>query len=320
MRRGGKSAGSFASNNLFVLAVTLLVFKDREGFAAISVLIAAILFFPLSADPLRKLPRARMAVWPIGRLERGLLRILSIALNPVAWVLAWLALRKAVTWELWAAVALLFAVAFAIPGRAGEGRPAWFRAMPHFPVALDQLIRNNLRQTFATLDFYCALAIAAGGFAFRCAGSLPPAAFLPMSLVVTMALSTYATNLFGLDGTTGMTRYRLLPIAAWQVLAAKDAAFLLVTIALTLALSPMAALAAAFVGLAYGHYASVAHRHADARWRFATSKGLAGGLLQMVAMALAGAAVIDGSPWALVPCAGLYAWSTWHWSRGFETA
>jgi len=319
VRRGAKSAGSFASNNLFVVSVALLFFKDPGGFLSINLLIALVLFFPLSADPLRRIPAVRLALWPLGRSQRGLLRILSVWLNPVAWVLALLALRQAVTWELWAALAALFVLAFLAPGRAPGGRRSLFRAVPHFPGALDQLIRKNLREAFATLDFYCALLLAAVGVGFRAAGHLPREALFPMSIAVVLALSTHAANLFGLDG-GGMTRYALLPIPGWQVLAAKDAAFLLIALALTLPLAPLAGFAAALAGLAYGHYASVTRRHAGVRWRFATAAALGGGLLQVVAMALAAAAVIDGSLWFLLPVALVYAWSLRHWGRAVVVA
>jgi hypothetical protein len=319
-RRGAKSAGSFASNNLFVLAVALLLFKDPGGFLSIDALMALVLFFPLSADPLRKVPAARLAAWPLGRGERGLLRILSIWLNPIAWLVALLALRKAVTWQLWAAVVCLFAIAFLAPGRGIGGRPTLFRAIPRFPGPLDQLIRKDLREIFATLDFYCALLLAAVTFGFRLAGLVPRDALFPMSIAVVLALSTYAGNLFGLDGDSGMTRYRLLPLPGWQVVAAKDAAFLLVVFVLTLPLLPLAAIAAALAGLAYGHYASVTRRHPDARWRFSTSAALAGGLLQIVFMVFAATAVIDGSPWLLPACLAIYTWSAWHWGRALAAA
>jgi hypothetical protein len=190
--------------------------------------------------------------------------------------------------------------------------------LPHFPGPLDQLIRKNLREALATLDFYCAFLLAAVCFCFRVAGALPREALLPMSVAVLLALSTCAANLFGLDGDGGMTRYRLLPIPAWQVLAAKDAAFLLIVLTLTLSLAPLAALAGALIGLAIGHYGSVRRRHPERRWRFATASGIAGALLQMAAIAFAAASVVNGSVLFLVPCVALYAWSTWHWGKALE--
>jgi hypothetical protein len=315
VRRGGKSAGSFASNNLFLVSVAFLFFKDPGAFVSLNVLIALVLFFPLSADPLRKIPAARLALWPLTRRERALVRILAPWLNPMPWLLAALALHKGIAVELWALIAGLFAIAFLAPALPLGGRQNLFRAMPHFPGALDQLIRKNLREALCTLDFYCALLVSAAALAFRCAGQLPREALFPMTMPVMLALSTYAGNLFGLDGRGGLTRYRLLPIPGWQVLAAKDAAFLLIAVALTLPLSPVGGLAAALAGLAYGHYASVNRRRPETRWRFSTAASFSGGLLQVVAMALAAAGAIDGSVLLLAPCAAAYAWSTWHWGK-----
>jgi len=322
VRRGGKRAGSFASNNLFVVSVALLFFKDPGGFLSLNVLIGLVLFFPLSADPLRKIPPARLGLWPLERGERGLLRVLSLWLNPVACVLAAVAFRRTVTWGLWAAMAALFAVAFIAPRVPRGGPYSLLPGMPHFPGVLDQLIRKNLRASLTTLDFYCALAIATAGCGFRAAGLLPREAFLPMSIGVILALSTCAANLFGLDGEQGMMRYRLLPLAGWQVLAAKDAAFLLVALVLTAPLSPAGGMAAAITALAYGHYASVMRRHPDTRWRFSTTTSAVGGLLQVVVMATAAAGVVNGSVLVLLPCAAAYAWSTWYWGKALmrETA
>ena len=47
-------------------------------------------------------------------------------------------------------------------------------------------------------------------------------------------MSSYAQCLFGLDGEGGRSRYRLLPVRGWQLLLAKDAAFLIVLLPLTL--------------------------------------------------------------------------------------
>jgi hypothetical protein len=65
-----------------------------------------------------------------------------------------------------------------------------------------------------------------------------------MTIMVMLALSTCAQTLFGLDGDGGMTRYRLLPVPGWQILAAKDVPFLLASLVMTLPLAPSAGLAA----------------------------------------------------------------------------
>jgi hypothetical protein len=307
-------------NNLFVASLALLFFKDPGGFVSLNALAAAVLFFPMSADPLRKIPPVRLALWPLGPGERGLLRLLAMGFNPMPWALAALALRKSLALDLWALISGIFALAFVASTLPAGSWLIPFRMVPHFPGALDQLIRKNLRQTVCTLDFYCALLIGTAGLASRCAGVLPRQAFLPLTMLIVLALSTSAANLFGLEKDAGMTRYRLLPIPGWQVLAAKDAAFLIVTFVLTLPLSPIGGLAAGVTGLACGHFASVNRRHADVRWRFSTNASVGGGLLQMAVMGVAAAGAANGTPLLLIPCLVAYMWSAWHCGRRLEVS
>src|SRR5438105_2408015 len=76
IRRDAKSIGSFASNNFFLVSVIFLALKDPGAFVSLNFLIGMVLFFPLSTDPLRKVPRVRLAIWPLAPREHRLLRIL----------------------------------------------------------------------------------------------------------------------------------------------------------------------------------------------------------------------------------------------------
>jgi hypothetical protein len=89
-----------------------------------------------------------------------------------------------------------------------------------------------------TKQFGPLTAVNALSFGFRAAGLLPAQALLPLTILVMLALSTHAQTLFGLEGDAGMTRYQLLPVPPWQILAAKDAPFLLLLLLLTLPLAP----------------------------------------------------------------------------------
>ena len=112
-----------------------------------------------------------------------------------------------------------------------------WRRVPQFPGPLNQLVRKNMREILATLDFYCALILSLAVLAYRVFGpALPPEAFMAMTVLVVGAMSSYAQCLFGLDGEGGLSRYRLLPVRGWQLLLAKDVAFLAVVIPLTLPL------------------------------------------------------------------------------------
>jgi hypothetical protein len=139
-----------------------------------------------------------------------------------------------------------------------------------------------------------------------------------MSLVIMLALSGYAQCLFGLDSAGGLTRYRLLPLRGWQILLAKDAAFLIVALALTLALNPLAGLAAALVVLAVGHEQAVKHLRRQVRWRFSTGASLGNGVVQVPAMFIATYGVTRTNILLIIPCLAVYAISLWWFGRRME--
>jgi hypothetical protein len=248
-----------------------------------------VLLFPLSTDPLRKIPASRLALW---------------------------AARGRVSLGLWASVAGVFVAAFLLSEIPfTRGGTVWVR-VPHFPGRWDQLIRKNLREIVCTLDFYCALLLSLGAVACRIVRlPLPPQAFLAMTVLVVLALSSYTQCLFGLDGAGGLARYRLLPLRGWEVLAAKDAAFLAIAIPLTLPLSPLAGLAAS---LAMGHAPSVIRPRPQSRWRFSTGAGVVSGLLHAAFMTMAASGVYLSSPLYLLPVAAVWAGSTWYYGRRLE--
>ena len=313
VRRDLTTVGSFSGNNLFVVSMALLFLKDPGAFVALNAFIGLVLFIPLSADPLRVLPRDRMAVWPLSAGERRWLRILSPWLNPVMWLIAALAVWKHVSLGVFALAAGVFAIGFVLPSLPPARKGVW-RHLPNFPGPLNQLMRKNLRETLSTLDFWCSAMVSAVSLGFRAAGLLPAEALLPLTMVVMLAFSTYAQTLFGLDGDGGITRYRLLPVPGWQILAAKDAPFLLVALLMTLPLAPTAGLAAALASLAMGHHASVAHHSDQMRWRFSSGVSFGTSIFQVVVMC-ATAAAVHAMPLLMVLCAGGYAWSTWWYGR-----
>jgi hypothetical protein len=316
VRRDLQTVGSFSGNNLFVVGVAFLFLGDSGVFVTLSAIIGLVLFIPLSADPLHVLPRDRLSVWPLTTGEHRLLRILSPWLNPVTWLIAALAVWKHVSTGLWALAAGVFAIGFVLPSLPPARQGVW-RRLPNFPGPLNHLIRKNLRETLSTLDFWCGAVVSALCLGFRAAGLLPGEALLPMTMVVMLALSTYAQTLFGLDGDGGMTRYCLLPVPGWQILAAKDAPFLLVSVLMTLPLAPAAGLAAALSALAMGHHASVTHHSNQTRWRFSSGVSFGTSMFQVIVMSAAAAAV-RAIPLLVVLCAGVYAWSTRRYGRMAE--
>jgi len=176
-----------------------------------------------------------------------------------------------------------------------------------------------VRELLSTLDFYCALLLSAVTLAYRLLGRpLPAEAFLAVTILVVLALSSYAQCLFGLDGAGGLSRYRLLPLRGWQILCAKDAAFLLVLAPLLLALAPWPGFGAAFVALAIGQAPSVRIVRPQMRWRFSSGSSVVTGLIQAGIMGTAAAGIQFTSVWLLAPCIIAWALSVWGCGRILE--
>jgi hypothetical protein len=140
---------------------------------------------------------------------------------------------------------------------------------------------------FAVLDTYLAILLSAGGIAYRVlAAPADPAAFPILALLVALALSTGAQVLFGLDSTSAMTRYRLLPLCGWQILLAKDAALLAILTLLVLPLNLPAGLTFLLTALAIGHFPSVSRPLPQLRWRFHGGRMISGVPLAIAGFAL----------------------------------
>ena len=71
--RDTKSLQSLATNNFLLFSVYLL--EDAGLF--VYLVLALVMLFPLCADPLRKIPRERLACWHLTPGQMGLLRAAS---------------------------------------------------------------------------------------------------------------------------------------------------------------------------------------------------------------------------------------------------
>src|SRR5580658_3100090 len=89
-----RDLGSFASlkvNNffLFVLFLTysnvLYHLQPHSGYPFL-LMFGFLLLFPMSSDPLAKIPPARLGLWPLAASQRVALRLVSVALSPVFWI------------------------------------------------------------------------------------------------------------------------------------------------------------------------------------------------------------------------------------------
>jgi len=317
-RRDWTALQSLAGNNFFLITAVLL----QKAGTFVYLIMGLIVLFPLSTDPLRKIPASRLALWPLERRERWILRLLSPWINPLTWGLAALAAWGAgrmLSAGVWMALAGLCGAIFLVPALPLPGTSGMWRRVPPFPGRLNQLVRKNLREMLCTLDFYCALGLSLAVAAYRVFGPpLPAEAFTAMTVLVVGALSSYAQCLFGLDGAGGLSRCRLLPLPGWQLLLAKDAAFLVVAVLLTLPLGVLPGVGAALVALAVGHAPSVEHPRPQTRWRFSSGGALGNAVVQVVALAMAASAIAWTSAWFLAPAVGAWVVSVWWYGRDVE--
>lgn len=314
-----RTLNSVATNNFFLFCFLLL---QKSG-VFLQVLLALILLFPLSADPLRKIPAVRLRLWPLSIGQRISLRIASIWLSPAAWItiglLLWAA-RPSLSFRfliLAVAVHLLGLFLTFVPERAPRMNP--LRHVPLMPGRIGGLVRKNLREMLSVLDVYAAILVSVSGLIYRIASRAPePDAFFGIALMIVLALSTYAQCLFGLESAAGLTRYRLLPLRGWEILLSKDIAFLGIAVLLVLPNAALTGLAAALLALAVGHHAAVRLPMPQTRWRFMGSPSIGLGIVQTVAMFGAGGAVYRASALMILPCAVFYLISVWFYGRELE--
>jgi hypothetical protein len=281
---GRDLASSIKTNNLLFLG---LLGKSAE---ALFIMLGFLLLFPLSADPLGKIPATRLALWPLSGGQRLGLRMASLTLSPVLWLGA-LILAKTRR----PGMALAFCglaggmqCALALARHMAKRDRHWdlLRGLPRFPGRLGGLVRKNAREMLSLMDPYAAALLSMGGGAYKIFAAHPdPAASAIVSLLVALAMSTCAQSLFGLDGDSGVTRCHLLPVSGWEILWAKDAAFLAILFVLLLPLDVGPGMTFGLVALAIGHQSSVLVELPQQRWRFASGQLPFGALQVAVATA-----------------------------------
>lgn len=292
-RAEARDLGSLASiklNNLFLFVVLLAYGALNSGQPPKSaepffLLLGFLLLFPLSTDPLAKIPPERLALWPLTAGRRLALRFASLALSPVAWIGVLILLKTArpVVALAFCAFAAGLQIAAAMGRHAAKRDPHWdlLQHIPPIPGRLGGLMRKGVRDVLSVLDFYAAALLSVGGGLYRILTPRPdPDAFAVIGLLVALALSTYAQSLFGLDLGSGITRYRLLPVRGWETLLAKDLPFLAVLFVLLLPLDPGPGMTLGLAALAIGHHSSVLLELPQQRWRFTGGRLLPVGALQ----------------------------------------
>jgi hypothetical protein len=314
-------------NNFFLFAMlltysSLASSKKPAGATPFLVLLGLVLLFPLSSDPLKKIPPIRLELWPLSGTQRWRLRLASLALSPVLWIAVVIlaATGSPVAAVFLLVVALIMQGFLVLASSLARRAPRWnpYRNVPQIPGKLGGMIRNNIRQMLTVLDFYAAILLCIAGNAYRWLSPHPePRAFPIMAFLVGLALSTYAQCLFGLDSASGLTRYRLLPLRGWQILLAKDAAFLGILFVMVLPLSPGPGLTFGLIAVAVGRYPSVVLRLPQKPWRF-SSGDFRFGVLQMVLGTALGFGVYENGKWFLIPVVLAYLASLYSGGRSWD--
>ena len=316
-----RSLNSLTGNNFFLVCMLLMLQPQSAYFLLL--LLGVLLLFPLSSDPMSKIPASRLAMWPLTRVQLMVLRVASFWLSPVVWIAAAIVLwaaRPMLGFQFFLIAAVFHAASLGVSAMLARApNTNLFLHLPPVPTYLGRLVQKNIREALSMLDAYLAAVMAVCGAIFRVVKpDAGPDAFLGVAILTVIALSTYAQCLFALDSGSGFTRYKLMPLAGWRIIAAKDAAFLLVLFPLVLPLAPVAGLAAGMAALAVGHHASVLHRRPQPRWRFTGGANIETGILQVFCLVSAGVTTYRTTWYFIFVSAAALAASIWYYGRRFD--
>ena len=180
-------------------------------------------------------------------------------------------------------------------------------------------MRLHWRGMLRTLDPYAALALFTATVGFQISGQpLEADAKHIMAMIITLALSTHTQVLFGIDG-YGAERYRLMPLRGWQILLAKDSAFLAMLALLVAPLDIAAGMLGGIVSLTTGHHVSVTNPSRQAAWRFTEGAAAPWGIVQTILLFASGSALRELGWGLFAGCVGAWAVSVavygWVWDR-----
>jgi hypothetical protein len=315
-----RSLGSIAGQNFFFFV--LFVALQPESAEFFLLLLLVVLLFPLSTDPMEMIPLERRLSWPVVSWEWSVVRFVSVLLSPVVWV--GLALLVKLGWRAGAIVAGAGVCLYTLKQLGKRWASAlagkWPYRIPAPPGAIGAIMRLQWRAMLHTLDPYFAITLMTVTELYRISGRvLDPSAPRIMSLLVVLALSTEAQVLFGIDG-HGADRYRQLPIRGWQILLAKDLAFLLMVGLLVWPLDLLSGLFGGVAALTVGHHNSVFKPVSQGRWRFTSGALFPHGVLQTIALFSVGNVVrTEGLPFAsacLAAWIGSLVFYGWKWDGG----
>lgn len=309
--------GSVIHNNLFLVILLLMAEEplDRPSSTAIFYLLIGVLAaLPLAGDMARRIPEARMALWPLTAAQRAAVFAVNLLLNPMlplALIFAMLSRHRTVG-------AGLFIVGICAPIVLGAFRlwkspPRLMRLVPACPGRLGGLVQNRLRELLQTLDLWFAALLSFGGCLYRILTPRPdPMATVVIGGLIVVLLSTAAQAASAFDAEAAIARRLLLPLTGRDVLLARDLAWLVPLFLLTAPYGLHRTLAAAFLVLAAGHRTVLTPPAAQTRWQFAAGQLFPTGAIQIVGVMAATGTVQQYGPLVTLACAAIW-WGSLEW-------
>lgn len=219
-------------------------------------------------------PEAALFLWTI----------LGLVMMPAA-ISAPLARIPAIRLDLWPITSLQSRLLAPFTRPESQSSPTLWRLVPTL----------ELRQILRTLDFWFAVLLAVLSALWRLLAKSPtPTAYPVLTMLIVLALSTIAQNVFAMDGIGGRQRWKLSPTRGIVLLLRKDAWLIALAVLLTLHLHPLGALAGMLAALAVGHHFSVLSPLDAGPWRFVTGQFFPFGFLQVIGMFSCGVSVARG--------------------------
>jgi hypothetical protein len=307
--------GALIVNNFFLFIALLVAGTSSVGLPPTSALpfmglMLLPLLFPLSSDPLDKIPAERLMLWPLLRRHRIALRLASLALSPIFWLVAICAMRDR------AGLAILILLLAGVMLTARIPALSFIGRIPLLPGRWGGLITVHLRGMLSILDTWVAILLGVTGAIWRFTSSPPDPEALPsLAMLIALAMSTQTQALFGLDAGSGETLNRVLPLQPREILLAKNVAWLAILLVLVAPLSPLPALTFGLAALGVGNYSSVRLRLPQKRLRFAGGRLFPVSAVQMTVSLGLGFAELRKGQWPFFAALGLWAVSVWFYGR-----
>ena len=278
--RDQKSIVPLTGNTFFI--VVLFVTQDSGLF--LYLLIASVLILPLSTDPMQKIPYTRIGSWPLSTRDRIVLRLSSPWVNPMTWlfvcIVIWASLGK-VTIGVASLLGALIMAGFLLSSSPRLVTTLLWKYAPALPGRYRLLWRKEMRHILTSLDWHLALFLSVSTAMARLIGiSMPPSGLVILSVLLILSVLNYTQSLFANDGSSGLSRFAILPITGRIVLAIKNLSIMSVASVLLLPMNVPVGISALSVLLSISRKASIEDRRFVQMWRFSPGisflpKGLA---------------------------------------------